>query len=197
MLILSRRKAQKVLFPGLDISVEVLGFNGKQVRLGIDAPPEIRVIRDELTPVDRRPDKETKARKAPPGIEATNLALQLAKNQLRQGLIDRAEEAIDHAIECVTRFQTTEENGLMTAKSLADCTVRETQWHYLSNNKHDRANSGCLSDESKISGSETACFRGHSSIPYPTYTDDTSLAIIGGNSSKPRIRPAEFTAYVD
>jgi len=49
MLILSRRKAQKVLFPGLDISVEVLGFNGKQVRLGIDAPPEIRVIRDELT----------------------------------------------------------------------------------------------------------------------------------------------------
>lgn len=179
MLILSRRKAQKVLFPGLDISVEVLGFNGKQVRLGIDAPPEIRVIRDELTPVDCRSDNETKPQEPQTGIEATSLALQLAKNQLRQGLIDRAEEAIDHAIDCVTRFQTTEENGWMAANSFTDCAVREKQWHYLSNNTHDRANSGCRSDESMISRSETAYVRGHTSIPYAACTDDTNLAIIG------------------
>lgn len=48
MLVLSRRENEKVLFPHLGISVEVLKIKGSSIRLGIDAPPEMEVIREEL-----------------------------------------------------------------------------------------------------------------------------------------------------
>jgi len=48
MLVLSRRESEKVLFPHLGITVEVLKIKGNCIRLGIDAPPEMEVIREEL-----------------------------------------------------------------------------------------------------------------------------------------------------
>lgn len=38
MLVLSRRPVQKVVFPGLGISVEVIHSQGTVTRLGIEAP---------------------------------------------------------------------------------------------------------------------------------------------------------------
>ena len=49
MLVLSRREMEKVLFPTLGISVEVLRIQGNKARLGIDAPADIPVLRHELT----------------------------------------------------------------------------------------------------------------------------------------------------
>lgn len=48
MLVLSRNEMEKVLFPTLGISVEVLRIRGRTARLGIDAPSEIPVLRHEL-----------------------------------------------------------------------------------------------------------------------------------------------------
>ena len=48
MLVLSRSESEKVHFPSLGISVEVTRVKGKTVRLGIDAPREIRVVRGEV-----------------------------------------------------------------------------------------------------------------------------------------------------
>ena len=48
MIVLSRRETERVLFPQLGISIEVCRLQGNQVRLGIDAPKQIRVIRAEL-----------------------------------------------------------------------------------------------------------------------------------------------------
>lgn len=48
MLVLSRRENQRFCFPNLGISVSVLRTAGKVVRLGIDAPKEIRVVREEV-----------------------------------------------------------------------------------------------------------------------------------------------------
>lgn len=47
MLVLSRRLGE-VLRVGDDIVVTVLGINGNQVRLGIQAPKEIAVHREEI-----------------------------------------------------------------------------------------------------------------------------------------------------
>ena len=47
MLILSRRPGEQMLI-GDDILVEVLEVSGTQVRLGITAPREVPVLREEL-----------------------------------------------------------------------------------------------------------------------------------------------------
>ena len=50
MLVLSRKQDQKVSFPELGISVHILRVKGSSVRVGVDAPLEVRIIRDELEP---------------------------------------------------------------------------------------------------------------------------------------------------
>jgi carbon storage regulator CsrA len=49
MLVLSRGRNDKVVFPTLGISVEILRVAGNKVRLGIDAPQEVPVHRHELS----------------------------------------------------------------------------------------------------------------------------------------------------
>jgi carbon storage regulator len=61
MLVLSRKIHERLLLDG-DIRISVLGIRGNQVRLGIEAPDRVTVLREELTlPVDRRPDRRPSA----------------------------------------------------------------------------------------------------------------------------------------
>jgi carbon storage regulator CsrA len=48
MLVLSRHVRDKIRFPALNVTVQVLGVQGRRVRLGIEAPPGVHVVRDEL-----------------------------------------------------------------------------------------------------------------------------------------------------
>ena len=49
MLVLSRKKNQSIILDG-NISIEVLQIKGNTVRLGINAPKSVRVLRGELKP---------------------------------------------------------------------------------------------------------------------------------------------------
>jgi carbon storage regulator len=49
MLVLSRQKFQKIRI-GDDITIVVTGMSATTVRLGIDAPPSLKILREELFP---------------------------------------------------------------------------------------------------------------------------------------------------
>ncbi len=107
MLVLTRRKNQKVLFPNLRMAVEVIDISGRQVRLGIDAPPEIRILRDEL-PSSETPllalINEADTRRH---LDAATLAIHLAQNQLGQGLPELAETALERVLERLEILEST------------------------------------------------------------------------------------------
>jgi carbon storage regulator len=48
MLVLSRRVNEKIVLPNLGVTVEVIELKGQRVRLGITAPANVRVTRQEL-----------------------------------------------------------------------------------------------------------------------------------------------------
>lgn len=50
MLILTRRPVEMIRI-GEAIEVWVMAVSGNQVRIGIKAPPEVKILREELVPV--------------------------------------------------------------------------------------------------------------------------------------------------
>ena len=128
MLVLTRRENEKILFPSLGISVEVVNLSTKRAQLGIDAPREIRVIREELSAVVN--EGPAIANFAPDefqeDLDAASLAIHLAQNQFRQGMGERADEALDHAL---ASLKVIEEKLSFNAENEM-CFVRETAPQY-------------------------------------------------------------------
>jgi carbon storage regulator CsrA len=48
MLVLSRHVREKIVLPELGVTVTVVAVKGSAVRVGIEAPPQVRVLREEL-----------------------------------------------------------------------------------------------------------------------------------------------------
>ncbi len=48
MLVLSRKLGQKIFIPSIQAVVEVVEIKGNTVRLGISAPREVSIVREEL-----------------------------------------------------------------------------------------------------------------------------------------------------
>src|ERR1700730_18073859 len=48
MLVLSRKLNERIVLPTLNVVIEVAGVKGRTVRLGIDAPKEVPVLRAEI-----------------------------------------------------------------------------------------------------------------------------------------------------
>lgn len=53
MLVLSRKSSESIVFPSLDIRIEIIRARGNQVRIGIDAPRDVEVLRGELAAQQR------------------------------------------------------------------------------------------------------------------------------------------------
>lgn len=96
MLVLSRRPGQKVVFPSLGIAIEVLRSRGAVTRLGIDAPDDVPVLRDEVISKNAEAGFELSRASSTPGerqrrhewknkLNQLMLKLQLLQRQLELG----------------------------------------------------------------------------------------------------------------
>ena len=106
MLVLSRRLNEKVLFPTLNTAVQVVSIKGGTVLLGIEAPPEVTILRAELQ--DRTAERGATTRLPEPAgsrlrglrhllrnrLSVTTVGLGLLRQQARAGLSDELEPTI-------------------------------------------------------------------------------------------------------
>ncbi len=97
MLVLSRRQSEKIFFPDLGISLEIVRIKGNVVRVGIDAPQEIRVLRGEL--LDKKQNERALSYARKPDTEP---AVRESKNAYHIGRkpIDLTVEAANDKIAC-------------------------------------------------------------------------------------------------
>jgi carbon storage regulator CsrA len=101
MLVLARRENDKLVFPNLGITVHVVRIDGKTVRLGVDAPKDVPVLRHEIAdswtqwhdyPVGERPKELGHSLRN--RLNAASLGLHLLHRQLESGQVTNAEGTI-------------------------------------------------------------------------------------------------------
>lgn len=102
MLVLSRGANEEIHFPKLGISVKVVRVDGKRVRLGIDAPRDIEILRGELAPHDRReqlvPTSKSSDHRLRNRLNTARLSLELAAKQIESGMHDPALETLSRSL---------------------------------------------------------------------------------------------------
>jgi carbon storage regulator CsrA len=100
MLVLSRGRNDKVVFPTLGITVEILRIEGRNVRLGIDAPKSVPIMRSEIADPLPEPAMETTS---PTGglthsmrnrLQKATVGLRMLQRLLDTGKADDAEPTI-------------------------------------------------------------------------------------------------------
>ena len=98
MLVLSRRADEKIVFPSIGVTVHLLRINGNVARIGIDAPPELRVLRQELdgTPPPR-PAGPSPTHELCNRLSKVTLTLHLFQRQREAGLAAEAEATLERA----------------------------------------------------------------------------------------------------
>ena len=108
MLVLSRKEEQKILFPALGISLKILHIKGSTVRVGIDAPMEVRIVRDELVDggtiddhVNRLPHELRHAFRNE--LNAISIASHLFKQEMECGSFDDAALTFDKLVQRLER----------------------------------------------------------------------------------------------
>jgi carbon storage regulator CsrA len=114
MLVLTRRPGEKIVFPGLGITVHLLHSSARAMKVGVDAPAEIRILREEIA--DQEPAAATAgaAASAPAAptqgqraharanaLSKITLALHLARKQWEAGRPAAADATLAAALAAV------------------------------------------------------------------------------------------------
>jgi carbon storage regulator CsrA len=104
VLVLSRRLNEKIVFPNLGITVQILRVSGKAVCVGVDAPRDVRILRDELadhgpaSPPAEDLNQRDLRHALRNRLNSANLALHLVRRQLELGRTTDAEGTIEKAL---------------------------------------------------------------------------------------------------
>jgi carbon storage regulator CsrA len=105
MLVLSRKENQRILFPHLGITVEVLHVSGSSVQVGIDAPQDVRILREEVAvregvDVKQEFEAQRRARHALRNrLNAATLALHVLQQQIDAGNFADAQFTLERTLD--------------------------------------------------------------------------------------------------
>lgn len=125
MLVLSRRPEQRVQFPDLNISVEVLQVKGNNVRLGIQAPADIRVLREELLAQQSKLPEPTSAESKKWNhdmrgrLNSAVVALYVVEKQLQAGMTRDGEAVLQKVLQDLLSLDQALAAGSKDAKTQA------------------------------------------------------------------------------
>jgi len=106
MLVLSRRQNEKILLPNIQASIEVLDIRGDRVRIGIEAPADVTILREEVIRRDGWTAPEPKPSAAEQllrkqrhqlrnHLNFASIGIALAKRQLQAGLVESVQTTLD------------------------------------------------------------------------------------------------------
>jgi carbon storage regulator CsrA len=108
MLVLTRRQNEKILFPSLGITVHVLRLNGNTAKIGIDAPPNVKIVRDELRPTAGEASGNARSdHDLANALSRATLAIHLARKQWQVGRPDEAESSLETALQTLEELERT------------------------------------------------------------------------------------------
>lgn len=106
MLVLSRGRNDKIVFPNLGITVEILNIGGSKVRVGVDAPPNVTVLRHELAENDGgaptqepQPSEGKLSHELRNRLHAAKLALHLSQKLVQVNRLEDADRTLQKALD--------------------------------------------------------------------------------------------------
>ena len=95
MLVLSRKTDQKIVFPNLGITLKLLSVKGNLARIGIEAPSDMPVLREELVDDSAPTGAPYVSRElrhdVRNSLNTIRLAVELFQRQIEAGLADKAQ----------------------------------------------------------------------------------------------------------
>lgn len=133
MLVLSRRTDQQIVFPNLDIKLQVLQVKGKVVKLGIDAPHDVPIIRPEsceqreIEAFRKNFGSDLDRHQLRNRLNAINLGLRLFQKQSDMEMAEQAEITMQKVIEELQKL----DQDIGTAKSKVQSAQRDQPMRLL------------------------------------------------------------------
>jgi carbon storage regulator CsrA len=102
MLVLSRRPDESIVFPNVGVTVRVVRINGNVVRIGVDAPRDLAVLRGELAEGQPLPaPRPTPSHELCNRLSRISLALHLAQRQRDLGMHTQADISLNEALDAL------------------------------------------------------------------------------------------------
>jgi carbon storage regulator CsrA len=106
MLVVTRRVNEKIVFPSIGITIQLLKVSGLTARVGIDAPPQIKVLREEVAPNGKHQDVPRQHDHARANaLSKVTLGIHLARKQWEAGHAEEAGRTLDQALENLLKFE--------------------------------------------------------------------------------------------
>ena len=110
MLVVTRKPSEKIVFPTLGVTVHILRSTGRAIRVGVEAPPDVKILRDEIAaaataPAAARPPVPVDRHALANTLSKLTLAVHLARKQWAAGRPALADAALANALQALEALE--------------------------------------------------------------------------------------------